>query len=190
MFPIEAFQHTIDKAAEILKRHGIRFHLTGGVTSSLYADPRMTQDIDIVIDPVATQQNLEGLLSSLKTSDFLHSESDVRSAVRDAGLFQLFDKEEALKLDLYPRELIPGELDRSVLLEVFKGVRYPVASRIDISSAKLVWISKGSHKGRRDLRYLWRTATDDETDAIQSIAVGLGLEQLLVEVLSEPDEIE
>ncbi|MCA9050360.1 MAG: hypothetical protein KDA89_16605, partial [Planctomycetaceae bacterium] len=54
----------------------------------------MTQDIDIVIDPVATQQNPEGFLSSLKTSDFLFAESDVRSAVRDAGLFQLLDKEE------------------------------------------------------------------------------------------------
>lgn len=32
-------------------------------------------------------------------------------AVDQKQMFQLLDSQEALKLDVYPRELIPGELD-------------------------------------------------------------------------------
>jgi len=57
--------------------------------------------------------------------------------------------DEALKLDIYPRELIAGELSRSCLVEIFAGRRLPVVSRSDAAGAKFVWISKGSFKSRR-----------------------------------------
>ena len=50
MFPIEAFRRTLGKAIDIFRQLGIRFHLTGGVAAVYYAEPRLTQDIDIVID--------------------------------------------------------------------------------------------------------------------------------------------
>ncbi len=55
MFPVEAFQSTLGKAADIFRQLAIRFHLTGGVSSVLYGEPRMTQDIDIVADNRALQ---------------------------------------------------------------------------------------------------------------------------------------
>ena len=70
-------------------------------------------------------------------------------------MFQLLDRVESLKLDIYPRELIAGELDRSVSQEVFEGEELPVASCADVAVSKLVWISKGSHKSRRDLRQVF-----------------------------------
>jgi len=39
MFPIDAFRNTLTKAVAIFKRHGVRFHLTGGLTSVLYDEP-------------------------------------------------------------------------------------------------------------------------------------------------------
>lgn len=42
---------------------------------------------------------------------------------------------EALKIDIYPREMIPGELDRSALLEIFEGMQIPVVSRPDAAAA-------------------------------------------------------
>ena len=50
MFPIEAFRRTLGKATDIFRQLGIRFHLTGGVAAVYYAEPRLTHDIDIVID--------------------------------------------------------------------------------------------------------------------------------------------
>lgn len=44
MFPVDAFRNTLANAVAIFERHTIRFHLTGGLTSVLYGEPRMTQD--------------------------------------------------------------------------------------------------------------------------------------------------
>jgi hypothetical protein len=77
-------------------------------------------------------------------------------------MFQLLDDVESLKLDIYPRELIEGELQRSVQLEVFEDLILPVVSRADAAESKLIWISKGSHKSRRDLRRIWESYIEEE----------------------------
>jgi hypothetical protein len=104
-------------------------------------------------------------------------------------MFQAYDMNEALKFDLYPRELIPGELGRSTLLEVFGGVRLPVVSRPDAAASKLIWSSKGSHKSRRDLRHMTRSMTGAERAELVGFARARGLDGLLDEILGEPDEI-
>ncbi|MCB9925407.1 MAG: nucleotidyl transferase AbiEii/AbiGii toxin family protein [Planctomycetaceae bacterium] len=189
MFPVEAFRDTLSKAAAIFRQHAIRFHLTGGLTSVVYGEPRMTQDIDIVIDNQAIATQLDSFISSLDTSDFLFDAQAIRHAVEQRGMFQLFDNTEALKLDIYPRELIEGELNRSQVIEVFDGMQLPVASRADAAASKLVWVSKGSHKSRRDLRHIYRTGMDADRNLVRNLAAQLGLELLLDEVLSESDEI-
>lgn len=189
MFPVEAFQNTIGKAAAILQRLGIRFHLTGGLTSVIYGEPRLTQDIDIVVDNLALADQLDSFLAYLGQSDFIFDVASLRRAVAQHSMFQILDNVEALKLDIYPRELIAGELTRSSLVEVFAGVQLPVCSRADAAAAKLIWISKGSHKSRRDLRQIYRTSSGGDCQRIRDLAQQLALESLLDEVLHEPDEI-
>jgi hypothetical protein len=189
MFPIDAFQSTLEKAARVFRQLGIRYHLTGGITSLLYGEPRMTQDIDIVVDNQALAVQLDAFLALFVRSGFLGDPASLRKAVEQRGMFQLFDDVEALKLDIYPRELIPGELDRSCLVEVFSGVTLPVVSRADAAAAKLIWISKGSHKSRRDLRQIHRASSESDCQRIRELARQFGLGPLLDEVLKEPDEI-
>jgi hypothetical protein len=190
MFPSEIFRATLGKAIQILNKHKIRFHLTGGITSIAYGEPRMTQDVDIVVDNEAIMPQLDSFLNSLRTSDFLFDEAAIRIAIDKRQMFQLLDSVEALKLDIYPRELIPGELERSNSLELFDGITIPIASLSDTAISKLIWISKGSHKSRRDLRHLFRIATPDQRYAIEKLATKFSLEDLLSEVLSESDELD
>ncbi len=189
MFPVEAFRDTLIRLADVLERLSIRFHLTGGVTTLAYGEPRMTQDFDVVIDPLTTAERLNALLAGLRTAGFLVDTETARRSVQEAGMFQAFDLAESLKVDLYPRQMIPGELDRSVRLEIFEGVMLPVASRADAVLSKLVWISKGSHKSRRDLRQIMRTADDAERMTVERSAGEMSLATLLEEVLAESDEI-
>lgn len=189
MFPVDAFRSTLGKAVAIFRKQDIAFHLTGGITSVYYGEPRMTQDIDIVIDNEATSTCLDAFLASLAESDFIFDESSIRKAVADRGRFQLLDGVESLKLDVYPRELIPGELGRSVLAEVFEDEPLPIASRADAAASKLVWVDKGSFKSRRDLRQIFRTASAADQELIQELADQLRLGALLAEVLGEPDDI-
>jgi hypothetical protein len=190
MFPIETFRTTLGKIIQILNKYKINFHLTGGITSIAYGEPRMTQDVDIVVDNKAIRLQLDTFLDSLRTSDFLFDEPAIRIAIEKKQMFQLLDSVETLKLDIYPRELIPGELGRSNSLELFDGITVPIASLPDTAVSKLIWISKGSHKSRRDLRHLFRIATPDQRHAIEKLAINFSLGDLLSEVRSESDEID
>ncbi len=190
MFHADTFRATLGKIIAILRKYKIKFHLTGGITSVAYGEPRMTQDIDIVIDNSAVRSQMDSFIDSLRYSDFIFDESTIRRAAERKQMFQLLDAVEALKIDIYPRELLQGELERSNTLELFEGMHVPVASLADTALAKLIWINKGSHKGRRDLRQLVRVAAADERQTIEKVAAELGLKRLLSEVLSESDEIE
>ena len=190
MFPIEAFQSTLEKLAIILRRYQIPFHLTGGVTNVAYAEPRMTQDIDVVVENRMVSTNLTEFIADLSTSDFILEESSIRLAVKHHKMFQLLDAAESLKLDIYPRELIEGELQRSQTIELFEGVYYPIASRVDTAIAKLLWAEMGSHKSRNDLRHLYKFANHDEQQEIERMANELAKQKLLQAILEEPDEID
>ena len=190
MFPVEAFQNTLKKLADILQQQQIPFHLTGGVASIAYAEPRMTQDIDIVVGNEELANKFGQVIAAFETSDFLFDETSVRTAVERRKMFQLLDSVESLKLDVYPRELVEGELTRSDRIELFEGVYYPIASRTDTAVAKLFWIDQGSHKSRRDLRHLFRNASKAEQEEIEQLAERHSKLNLLKEVLSEPDEID
>jgi hypothetical protein len=189
MYPTEIFRDTLLRLLAILVGHGVRFHLTGGITSVAYGEPRMTQDIDIVVDNPALARCLEGFMAAATQAGFLLDAEAVRQAVAERSMFQLFDIAEALKIDLYPREMIPGELDRSARLEVFEGVLIPVVSRPDAAASKLAWASKGSQKSRRDLRQIVRLMPLAERPELDRLAGLLGLQSLLAEILAEPDEI-
>ena len=82
MFPVDAFRATLKKAVAILREHSIRFHLTGGITSVFYGEPRMTQDIDIVVDNIQLTKALPSFLQSLDSSDFIRkSIAEVRQTI-------------------------------------------------------------------------------------------------------------
>ena len=75
MYPVDTFRKTLEKVIAILNIFEIRFHLTGGVTNIVYSEPRMTQDIDIVVDNEALKSNLKPFFESLNNSEFLFDES-------------------------------------------------------------------------------------------------------------------
>lgn len=190
MFSPDAFFPVLQKVARVLNECGIRYHLTGGLVSVYYAEPRFTQDADLVVDPVQLQARLDQFLEALQRLDYVAHPSTIRDAVARQRMFQIIDSQEGLKVDLYPRELVPGELDRSMLIDLTKDFQFPIASRPDLIASKLVWIGKGSHKSRRDVKWLMRGASEGEQALAREFAARLGQSNLLDEVLAEPDEIE
>jgi nucleotidyltransferase AbiEii toxin of type IV toxin-antitoxin system len=187
--PNEIFQPTLTKLVAVLTRFGIRFHLTGGVTAVAYGEPRMTQDLDLVVDYDAASRHLESFLSALIEAGFHLELTTARRALASKAMFQVLDVEQALKLDLYPEFSIPGELDRSVMVEVLPGVTLPIAARSDAALSKLIWAAKGSHKSRRDLRQILRNASPEESATVRRTATSMGLVHDLDRILSEPEEL-
>jgi|JI10StandDraft_1071094.scaffolds.fasta_scaffold00393_25 hypothetical protein len=189
MFPVDVFERTIGKFVAIAHSLQLPFHLTGGAISSAYGEPRLTQDIDIVVSPDVARKRVDELVKHLATSDFFFTEDVVRKAVQSGTMFQLLDKTESLKLVIYPRELISGELQRSQNQELFPGTFLPIVSRVDAAISKLIWISKGSQRSRRDFRSMFRSCDSSQHESIRQLAESMGLSRLLDEVLSETDEI-
>jgi hypothetical protein len=81
VFPVEAFSNTVGKFVKIAHSLELPFHLTGGSISSAYGEPRLTQDIDIVISPDVAKQRADDLVKQLVSSDFLFGETTVRQAI-------------------------------------------------------------------------------------------------------------
>ena len=190
MYPPETFQALLTTLAELLRSHGIRFHLTGGIVSAWYNEPRYTQDADLVVDQQRITSTIDELIQGFRQRDYLFHEPSVRDAVRQGRMFQIYDQQESLKADIYPGELVAGELDRSQEIEIFPGTTLPIVSRADLAVAKLIWISRGSHRSRRDLRRILRQATEEEREFIDTEAQERSLSDLLAEVLSESDGID
>lgn len=154
MFPIESFQNTVRKIVSILQDLNIVFHFSGGITSVAYGEPRMTQDIDIVLNNQSTTEQFESFIEAPSKSDFLFTESVIKEATDSKKMFQLIDTVESPKPDMYPREMIDGELSRSEVAEVFEGFSVPIVSRRDTAASKLMWARKGSLKSRGDFRQI------------------------------------
>jgi hypothetical protein len=190
VYTMDEYRDCLERVAAILNQCGLRFCLTGGAAFIAHGDPRTTQDVDLVVDGERLRDSLPDLLSLLKQGRFLLNEESIRQAVQSQRQFQLIDLVSTFKLDLYPRELVAGQLDRAVEIEIMPGLRLPVASIPDLIAAKLVWISKGSHKSRRDVKWLMRGASAEEQALAREFAAGLGLTELLGEVLAEPDELD
>jgi hypothetical protein len=190
VYTIDEYRGCLERLAAILDECRVRYCLTGGAAFIAYGDPRTTQDVDLVVDVERLRECLPELLQRLKQNQFLLNEETICQAVRLRKQFQLLDLISTLKLDMYPRELVPGELDRTVQIEIMPGLRLPVLSIADLIASKLVWISKGSQKSRRDVKVLMRIATEEDQALVRELAGPLGLVKLLEEVLAESDEIE
>ncbi len=190
MLPAEGFRPTLSKLVDVLERLRIRFHLTGGITSVAYGEPRMTQDLDLVLDRDQVLAAREAFLPALSGAGFHFNEETAKRAIDGGQMFQLLDMDAVIKLDLYVRCLIPGELDRSVPTELFPGMSVPIVARADAALSKLIWIQRGSHRSRRDLRRILAGAKSDDLATVRGAASDLGLTELLDEVLGESDEIE
>lgn len=96
---------------EILDRLGVPYAVVGSVASSLYGDPRLTNDVDIVAD--LKFENVEQFIKEFPPEDFYVSETAVREAIQNHGQFNVIHSESGYKADI----VIPSisAFDRSQL---------------------------------------------------------------------------
>ena len=131
MFRPDAFFPVLERVAGVLRDCGIRFHLTGGLVAVFYAEPRLTQDADLVVDPEQLRARLDEFIDATQRLGYIANPGAIREAANRGRMFQIIDSQDCLKVDLYPRELVPGALGRSVLVELTPQLKLPIASRPD-----------------------------------------------------------
>jgi hypothetical protein len=184
---VDLLRHTI----AILERLAVPYMLVGSFASSAYGEPRLTQDIDIVLDLPAAQ--IPALCAAFPAPDFYVSESAVREAVQRRFQFNVLHTSSGSKIDfLLPRDDDWGrtQLERRRQVWLLPDCAGFAARPEDVILGKLLYYAEGgSEKHLRDITGILRVSgAAVDQDEVARWAAQLGLSEIWQAVLNKLSE--
>ena len=161
---------------------GIAHMLSGSTALVVYAEPRMSRDVDFVVDLGGFQ--VPRFVTAF-AHDFYVDEAMVRDAVHRRDLFNIIHEATGWKVDLVVAKEDPYrqlELSRRAPIRI-GDTDIPVVSREDLILTKLWWSKdSGSELQRRDVRNLIVAADTLDWTYLRRWAAHLAVSDLLEEV--------
>jgi hypothetical protein len=118
---------------------GIPYMVTGSIASTLHGVPRLTLDLDVVIDP--TPETLRRFLDTLPSDKYYVDHEAAQEALRRRDQFNVIEPATGWKVDLLIRKDRPfsrEEFGRRRQADI-SGVATYVATAEDMIVAKLEW---------------------------------------------------
>lgn len=165
--------------SERLATAGIDYMLTGSYAMAFYATPRMTRDLDLVVE---LQQDDVDKVTQAFSSEFYVDADDVRSAIASQRMFNLMHLASGIKVDFIVRKQakyrqVEFARRRPVTMA---GVNTWIVTAEDLILSKLLWAKdSGSELQLRDVRSLLGAAID--RSYVEGWAQELGVAELLRE---------
>lgn len=183
---IEPFLHFIGP----LNRAGFRFMVTGSVAAMLYGEPRLTNDVDLVLFlPVARASELEAMFP---LDDFYCPPEEVikiEAARSSEGHFNLIHHQTGFKGDVYLAGNDSLRLWGLSRVESYEhgGEQIPVAPPEYVIVRKLEFFrAGGSQKHIRDIRAMLAISADRiDNDLLDEKIADLGLQSTWDDVRPE-----
>ncbi|MGA1796944.1 MAG: hypothetical protein ACMUIL_13900 [bacterium] len=171
---------------EIIKRlnnAGIPYMLSGSMALNYYTQPRMTRDIDIVIE---LKQGETKKVYDLFKDDFYIDLDMIESAIKNEGVFNIIHLKEVIKVDFIIRKNTPYrrlEFERRKRIKI-EDMDTHIVRIEDLILSKLFW-AKDSHSEiqLRDAKNLINEGNLD-MNYIKKWALELGIKDLLAEIRS------
>jgi hypothetical protein len=117
---------------------GIAYMVTGSTAANFYTVPRMTRDIDIVVE--LSERDVGKFILAFEEDHYLEP-ATVREAVKSRGMFNLIHDRYVIKVDFVVRKDTPyrrKEFSRKKKISVEGHVLYVVAPE-DLILSKLEW---------------------------------------------------
>ncbi|MBI2911707.1 MAG: hypothetical protein HYY05_06160 [Chloroflexi bacterium] len=170
------------EVAGLLDSARISYMVTGSMALNYYAMPRMTRDLDIVIDLRPAEA---ARLEELFEATFYVDEAMVRDELARRGMFNMIHRSTFLKVDFIVRkdgayDILAFERRRGVSI---RGQTVAVISPEDLVLSKLVWArDSGSELQLRDVRNVLEMAPDLDGDYLAEWAQRLGVAALLAQL--------
>ncbi|OIO10539.1 MAG: hypothetical protein AUJ52_03935 [Elusimicrobia bacterium CG1_02_63_36] len=165
--------------AQRLSQAGVPYMVSGSVAMNFYAQPRMTRDIDIIVEltPDAARR-----LPGLFAPDFYIDPDDVNEAARQRGMFNIIHNTSIVKVDFIVRKEDPYrkmEFDRRKTMPV-EGSPISIVSPEDLLLSKLRWALDGdSGMQLKDARNIVLSRQDLDWGYLKRWAGELGVKDLL-----------
>lgn len=165
--------------ASLLEGASIPYMLSGSMALNFYATPRMTRDIDIVVQ--IESKDVEKIVR-IFSPEFYVDEEMIRGAIRDGIPFNVIHLSSVTKTDLIP--LKPTKHQRTALKRRkfldFGGRKIAVITAEDLILSKLFWAKDSlSEVQLRDVRCLLDKSSDLDMAYVDEWVRKLGLLQPL-----------
>jgi len=165
--------------AGTFERLGIEYMLTGSLAMSYYAQPRMTRDIDVVVE--MRMEDVARVIAAFEPAYYV-PHGEVERAVKMHSMFNLIHTASAIKVDCIVRKTgvyREQEFRRRQRVRVGDFDLW-IVSKEDLLLSKLVWMA-GSRSALQahDVRNLM--ATGYERQYVETWARELQVEHLLRE---------
>lgn len=152
-------RHLLVDVAKILKRFDIAYVVTGGIAISVWALPRFTADIDIVIQ--LNPESIKGLAKALRDlGEVVYiDEESMRRALERHGEFNFIDGGTGAKVDFFVSKngsFEKSQFTRRVSKKIL-GEHVDFVSPEDLILSKLLWHNEGeSTKQLEDIKSVLR----------------------------------
>jgi hypothetical protein len=169
----------IKQISERLTSAGLEYMMTGSMAAAVYATPRMTRDVDMVLE--CSTGDVDTIVS-LFSPDCYIERTAVAEAVAERGMFNIIHNEWIIKADFIIRKDDPfrvAEFARRRVVDV-EGTRLSVVAPEDLILSKLVWAREtGSELQRRDAHAVLRAGIQLDRAYLDEWAIRLGLKHIL-----------
>ncbi len=178
----------------VLEHLNIPYMVVGGFAAIFYGEPRLTLDVDIVVD--MHWEDIPSFVAAFPLPDYYVSEEGIRDSLRRRYPFNVIQPTTGAKIDLVP---LPSDLFTLAAFQRRQRREYDQAGLTavfitpeDIVLAKLIAFREtGSDKHLRDARgvlAMQKGALD--LGVIQRGAAAAGLEGELAKIMAELDDLE
>jgi hypothetical protein len=169
-----------------LESGGVAYMLTGSMAMNFYAQPRMTRDIDLVVNLAADQIDR---FISLFESDYYIDRRAVANAIAQRSMFNLIHNETIIKFDcivLKDQQYRQEEFARRRRITIADFQTW-IVTREDLILSKLYWARDSkSELQLRDVKNL--LSRDCDMPYLYSRADNLGVKSLLEEIVGGAHE--
>jgi hypothetical protein len=170
----ELLRHVI----EVLEEQGITYLLVGSLASGVYGEPRLTHDIDLVVELRPDQ--VARLCRAFPAPEYYVSEAAARQAVAGGGQFNVIHPTSGNKIDfMIARKDAWGhsQISRRRLEQILPGRPGYAAAPEDVIIGKLWYYREGgSEKHLRDIAAMLEVSGDEiDRQYIDHWATQLGL---------------
>lgn len=172
---------------------GVSYMIGGSLASSAYGEPRLTNDIDIVVD--LRPQDVQGLMTKFRPDEFYLDEESVKDAIAQRGQFNIIHPSSGYKVDVFiARQDAFGrsQLSRRRRLQTPDGEDAYFASSEDVILSKMEYFKMGqSERQLRDIIGVMRVQGDRlDRSYIREWVARLGLVEMWEVVLQHFEKLE
>ena len=171
--------------ASRLDSASIPYMITGSMAMAIYAMPRMTRDIDLVIEFGIDDSDR---VADLFEPDCYVDRKSIREAVSRRSMFNIIHNDWIVKADFIIRkdgQYRKLEFDRRRIIDI-EGTPISIVTAEDLTLSKLHWAKEvDSELQRRDARLILESVSDIDSPYLDKWAASLGVNDLLDQARNE-----